>query len=258
MSRLTPIEVELLRNGLTSICDEMFLAIMKSAYSTNIKERHDHSAAIFDAQGRVVVQGESLPLHLASMLGLVEVVLDRYGVGGINPGDMFLSNDPFVGRGSHLPDVAILAPIFRDGELILFVSNIAHHSDIGGMAPGSMAGGMTEIYQEGLRIPPIRIVQEDKILQDVFDLVLLNVRVPSERRGDYMAQIAANRLGNRRLKELFKKWSKEQIELGCSAIIDAVTRRMRSSIAELPDGEYAFEDVLDLSLIHISEPTRPY
>ena len=245
MSRLTPIEVELLRNGLTSICDEMFLAIMKSAYSTNIKERHDHSAAIFDAQGRVVVQGESLPLHLASMLGLVEVVLDRYGVGGINPGDMFLSNDPFVGRGSHLPDVAILAPIFRDGELILFVSNIAHHSDIGGMAPGSMAGGMTEIYQEGLRIPPIRIVQEDKILQDVFDLVLLNVRVPSERRGDYMAQIAANRLGNRRLKELFKKWSKEQIELGCTAIIDAVTRRMRSSIAELPDGEYAFEDVLD-------------
>ena len=245
MSKLTPIEVELLRNGLTSICDEMFLAIMKSAYSTNIKERHDHSAAIFDAQGRVVVQGESLPLHLASMLGLVEVVLDRYGVEEINPGDMFLSNDPFVGRGSHLPDVAILAPIFRDGELILFVSNIAHHSDIGGMAPGSMAGGMTEIYQEGLRIPPIRIVQEDKILQDVFDLVLLNVRVPSERRGDYMAQIAANRLGNRRLKELFKKWSKEQIELGCSAIIDAVTRRMRSSIAELPDGEYAFEDVLD-------------
>ena len=245
MSKLTPIEVELLRNGLTSICDEMFLAIMKSAYSTNIKERHDHSAAIFDAQGRVVVQGESLPLHLASMLGLVEVVLDRYGVEEINPGDMFLSNDPFVGRGSHLPDVAILAPIFRDGELILFVSNIAHHSDIGGMAPGSMAGGMTEVYQEGLRIPPIRIVQEDKILQDVFDLVLLNVRVPSERRGDYMAQIAANRLGNRRLKELFKKWSKEQIQLGCSAIIDAVTRRMRSSIAELPDGEYAFEDVLD-------------
>ena len=245
MSKLTPIEVELLRNGLTSICDEMFLAIMKSAYSTNIKERHDHSAAIFDAQGRVVVQGESLPLHLASMLGLVEVVLDRYGVEEINPGDMFLSNDPFVGRGSHLPDVAILAPIFRDGELVLFVSNIAHHSDIGGMAPGSMAGGMTEIYQEGLRIPPIRIVQEDKILQDVFDLVLLNVRVPNERRGDYMAQIAANRLGNRRLTELFKKWSKKEIELGCSGIIDAVTRRMRSSIAELPDGEYKFEDVLD-------------
>ena len=245
MVKLTPIEVELLRNGLTSICDEMFLAIMKSAYSTNIKERHDHSAAIFDANGRVVVQGESLPLHLASMLGLVEVVLERYGAENIRPGDMFLSNDPFVGRGSHLPDVAILAPVFRDDELVMFVSNIAHHSDIGGMAPGSMAGGMTEIYQEGLRIPPIRIVQNGEILNDVLDLVLLNVRVPRERRGDYMAQIAANRLGTRRLEEMFQRWSRDQVEVGCGAIIDAVTRRMRAGIADLPDGEYHFEDVLD-------------
>ena len=206
---LTPIEIELLRNGLSSICDEMFLAIMKSAYSTNIKERHDHSAAIFDSEGRVVVQGESLPLHLASMLGLVEVVLDHFDSGDINPGDMFISNDPFVGRGSHLPDVAILAPVFREGKLVMFVSNIAHHSDIGGMAPGSMAGGMTEIYQEGLRIPPIRIVQGGEIVQDVLNLVLLNVRVPQERRGDYMAQIAANRLGIRRLEELFEDWSLE-------------------------------------------------
>ena len=245
MANLSPIEVELLRNGLTSICDEMFLAIMKSAYSTNIKERHDHSAAIFDAEGRVVAQGESLPLHLASMLGLVEVVLDRYEIDNIRPGDMFLSNDPFVGRGSHLPDVAILAPVFRENELVMFVSNIAHHSDIGGMAPGSMAGGMTEIYQEGLRIPPIRIVQNDEILSDILDLVLLNVRIPGERRGDYMAQIAANRLGSRRLQELFTKWSGDQISTGCSSIIKAVTRRMRSGIAELPDGEYSFEDVLD-------------
>ena len=178
---MSPIDVELLRNGLAGICDEMYTAIMKSAYSTNIKERHDHSAAIFDAAGRVVVQGESLPLHLASMLGLVEVVLKRFGRDGIRPGDMFISNDPFVGRGSHLPDVSILAPVFRDGKLVLFVSNIAHHSDIGGMAPGSMAGGMTEIYQEGLRIPPIRIVAGGEIIDDVLQLILLNVRVPHER-----------------------------------------------------------------------------
>ena len=242
---LTPIEIELLRNGLSSICDEMFLAIMKSAYSTNIKERHDHSAAIFDSEGRVVVQGESLPLHLASMLGLVEVVLDHFDSGDINPGDMFISNDPFVGRGSHLPDVAILAPVFREGKLVMFVSNIAHHSDIGGMAPGSMAGGMTEIYQEGLRIPPIRIVQGGEIVQDVLNLVLLNVRVPQERRGDYMAQIAANRLGILRLEELFEDWSLEQVEFGGAAIIQSVTRRMRAGIDELPDGEYHFKDVLD-------------
>ena len=242
---LSPIDIELLRNGLTSICDEMYTAIMKSAYSTNIKERHDHSAAIFDATGRVVVQGESLPLHLASMLGLVEVVLARHGQDGIRPGDMFISNDPFVGRGSHLPDVAILAPVFRDGELALFVSNIAHHSDIGGMAPGSMAGGMTEIYQEGLRIPPIRIAIDGKIIEDVLELILLNVRVPHERRGDYNAQIAGNRLGLRRLDELFRRWSFDQVERGCQAIIDSVERRMRAGIKNLPDGTYKFADRLD-------------
>ena len=242
---LSPIDVELLRNGLTSICDEMYTAIMKSAYSTNIKERHDHSAAIFDATGRVVVQGESLPLHLASMLGLVEVVLERHGQDGIRPGDMFVSNDPFVGRGSHLPDVALLAPVFRDGQLALFVSNIAHHSDIGGMAPGSMAGGMTEIYQEGLRIPPVRLVAEGKIIEDVLELILLNVRVPHERRGDYNAQIAGNRLGLRRLDELFRRWSFDQVERGCQAIIDSVERRMRVGIKNLPDGTYRFSDLLD-------------
>ena len=242
---LSPIDVELLRNGLAGICEEMYTAIMKSAYSTNIKERHDHSAAIFDAAGRVVVQGESLPLHLASMLGLVEVVLKRFGRDGIRPGDMFISNDPFVGRGSHLPDVSILAPVFRDGKLVLFVSNIAHHSDIGGMAPGSMAGGMTEIYQEGLRIPPIRIVAGGEIIDDVLQLILLNVRVPHERRGDYNAQIAGNRLGLRRLEELFRRWSADQVERGCQAIIDSVARRMRAGIRGLPDGTYKFADVLD-------------
>jgi N-methylhydantoinase B len=242
---LTPIEVELLRNSLSSICDEMFFAIMKSSYSTNIKERHDHSAAIFDSRGRVIVQGESLPLHLASMLGLVEVVLDRYGTDHLRPGDMFISNDPFVGRGSHLPDVALLAPVFWKGKLALFVSNIAHHADIGGMAPGSMAGGMTEIYQEGLRIPPIRIVAGGEVIEEVLQLILLNVRVPRERRGDYMAQIAGNLLGIRRLHELLARWPIEKVEEGADAIIHAVARRMRAGIAELPDGEYHFEDVLD-------------
>jgi len=242
---LSPIDVELLRNGLSSICDEMFLGIMKSAYSTNIKERHDHSAAIFDRTGRVVAQGESLPLHLASMLGLVEVVLEHYGLDRMRPGDMFISNDPFVGRGSHLPDVAILAPVFRDGKVALFVSNIAHHSDIGGMAPGSMAGGMTEIYQEGVRIPPIRICADGEIVKDVLQLILLNVRVPQERRGDYLSQIAGNRLGIRRLEELFRRWSGPDLEEGCEEIIRSVARRMRSGIAEIPNGTYRFADFLD-------------
>ncbi len=239
------IEAELLRHAMGSVADEMYVALMKSAYSTNIKERRDHSTAIFDAGGRVVVQGESMPLHLASMLGLVEVVLEKYGAEGIEPGDMFLSNDPYAGRGSHLPDVALAAPVFSDGELTLFVSNIAHHADMGGAAPGSMAGGMTEIYQEGLRIPPIRLFRRGELLQDVLDLILLNVRVPRERIGDYNAQIAANRLGLRRCQALVERWGRDRIASGCDEIIAAVARRTRAGISELPDGEYAFEDVVD-------------
>jgi N-methylhydantoinase B len=242
---LNAIEVELLRNALASICDEMYVALMKSSYSTNIKERTDHSTAIFDARGRVVVQGESLPLHLASMLGLIEVLLERVPVASMRPGDMFISNDPFVGKGSHLPDVALVSPIFHEGKLVAFVADIAHHADIGGMAPGSMAGGMTEVYQEGLRIPPIRILREGEVIQDVLDLILLNVRVPEERRGDYMAQIAANRLGERRFAEFFQRWSVAAYEEGAEAIVKAVALRMRKGIAELPDGVYGFEDVMD-------------
>ncbi|MFO1061127.1 MAG: hydantoinase B/oxoprolinase family protein [Dongiaceae bacterium] len=242
---LSAIDVELLRNALTGIADEVYTALMKSAYSTNIKERRDHSAAIFDPAGRVIVQGESMPLHLASMLGLVEMVLARYPRAEIRPGDMYISNDPFVGRGSHLPDVALAMPVFHEGELVLFLANIAHHADIGGMAPGSMAGGMTEIYQEGLRIPPIRLVREGTIVPDVFDLILLNVRVPEERRGDYVAQIAANRLGERRCQQLFQRWPIPRLREGADRIIAAAARRMRAAVAELPDGEYRFSDVID-------------
>tara|TARA_A100001037_G_scaffold304765_1_gene342658 strand:+ start:4173 stop:5897 length:1725 start_codon:yes stop_codon:yes gene_type:complete len=242
---LTAIQIELLRNALGSIVDEMYVALMKSAYSTNIKERRDHSTAIFDTKGRVVVQGESLPLHLASMLGLVEIALERSREDPLRPGDMVISNDPFVGRGSHLPDVAFVAPVFVEDTLACFVANIAHHADIGGMAPGSMAGGMTEVYQEGLRIPPIRLVRDGEIVEDVFDLILLNVRVPEERRGDYLAQVAANRLGERRCQELLRQWPLDQFHAGSDAIIDAVAKRMRAGIAELPDGTYRFEDVMD-------------
>ncbi|MGI9500461.1 MAG: hydantoinase B/oxoprolinase family protein [Geminicoccaceae bacterium] len=242
---MSPIDAELLRNAMTSIADEMYIALMKSAYSTNIKERRDHSTALFDAEGRVVVQGESMPLHLASMLGLVEVVLEKYGKDGVKPGDMFLSNDPYVGRGSHLPDVAIAAPIFHDGELIMFACNIAHHADMGGMSPGSMAGGMTEIYQEGLRIPPIRLMEDGEIKQDVMDMILLNVRVPEERLGDYNAQIAANQLALRRTASMIERWGPDRIAEGCDAIVAAVARRTRTAIRDLPDGVYSFEDIVD-------------
>ena len=242
---ISAIEAEILRHAMASIADEMYIALMKASYSTNIKERRDHSTALFDPDGRVVVQGESMPLHLASMLGLVEVVLEKYGRDGVHPGDMFMSNDPYVGRGSHLPDVAIAAPIFHDGELILFACNIAHHADIGGMSPGSMAGGMTEIYQEGLRIPPVRLMKDGEVVRDLMDMILLNVRVPEERLGDYNAQIASNRLAIRRAAPLIERWGADRIKEGSAAIIAAVARRTRAVIGDLPDGVYEFEDVVD-------------
>ena len=199
----------------------------------------------FLTQGEeIVVQGESLPLHLASMLGLVEIVFEKYAT-RLHTGDMFISNDPFVGRGSHLPDVAMVAPVFYHGDLIAFVANIAHHADIGGMAPGSMAGGMTEVYQEGLRIPPIKLFDRGILVDDVFDLILLNVRVPQERRGDYMAQIAANRLGEKRCLNLLERWTAKQLEEGADKIIAAVARQMHAAISDSPDGEYSFLDYLD-------------
>lgn len=242
---MSGIDAELLRNAMASITDEMFIALMKSSYSTNIKERRDHSTALFDANGRVVVQGESMPLHLASMLGLVEVVLEKHGHEGLRPGDMFLSNDPYAGRGSHLPDVAMAAPIFADGKPILFTANIAHHADMGGMSPGSMAGGMTEIYQEGLRIPSIRLFDGGVLQRDVMDLILLNVRVSEERIGDYNAQIAANQLATRRCGALIEQWGSDRIGEGCDEIVAAVARRIRAVIGDLTDGTYCFEDLVD-------------
>ncbi len=242
---LDPIGLEILSNALRSITDESFVALMKSAYSTNIKERHDHSTAITDPAGRLVVQAEeSLPIHIASMMGLMDSLLGKFG-GEVREGDIFVANDPHVAGGTHLPDINMAMPVFVDGELIAFACNIAHHADVGGMAPGSMAGGMSEIYQEGLRIPVVRLFREGVLQQDLFDLLLLNVRVPEERRGDYYAQIAACQLGRRRLLEVIESWSATTVTAAFDEIIERTKARMRAAIAGIPDGTYRFEDVMD-------------
>ena len=242
---LDAVGLEILSNALRSITDECFFALMKSAYSTNIKERRDHSASIMDVRGRLVAQSEqSLPLHIASMSGLMESVLEKFG-DDLNEGDIFVANDPYVAGGTHLPDVNLALPVFSDGSLVGFVCNIAHHADIGGMAPGSMAGGMTEIFQEGLRIPVVRLFRRGELQQDLFDLLLLNVRVPHERRGDYFAQIASCRLGARRLLELVEVRGADTVMRGFELMMERSEQRLRGAIAAVPDGTYAFEDQLD-------------
>ncbi len=244
-TKLDPIGLEIIFNGLRSVTDETYVALMKSAYSTNIKERHDHSTAIMDPRGRLVVQAvESLPIHIASMSGLMECLLAKFGH-DIREGDIFVANDPHVAGGTHLPDVNMAMPVFIGGELTAFMCNIAHHADIGGMSPGSMAAGMSEIYQEGLRIPVIKLFREGELQQDILDLLLLNVRVPLERRGDYFAQIAACRLGRRRLAEVVATHSLPVVRTAFDEIIQRTEERLRNAINEIPDGVYEFEDVMD-------------
>ncbi len=243
---LDAIDLEILSNALLSIADESFVALMKSAYSTNIKERNDHSTAIMDAAGRLIAQaGQSLPIHIASMSGLMASLLAKYTPDQISPGDLFIANDPHVAGGTHLPDINVAAPVFVEGELVAFVCNIAHHADVGGMAPGSMAGGMSEIYQEGLRIPVVRLFRGGVLQDELFELLLLNVRVPEERRGDYFAQIAACKLGSRRLLEVVAEHGLPRVTTAFDQIVARTERRMRQTIGELPDGRYSFEDVMD-------------
>jgi N-methylhydantoinase B len=242
---LDPISLEISWNGLKSIADECFLTIMRSAFSTNIKERHDHSTAIADAQGRMIVQAErALPIHLASMSGLMKFILEQYG-DSISPGDIFIGNDPHVAGGTHLPDINLAMTVFHDDRLIGFVANIVHHADVGGAAVGSMSGGLDEIYKEGLRIPIVRLFSKGVLQDDMMRLLLLNMRLPEERKGDLNAQIAAAKLGNRRLGEFLEAGGANYTSRVFDEIVSRTNRRMRAAITTLPDGEYEFSDVMD-------------
>jgi N-methylhydantoinase B len=243
---IDPITLEIVHAGLRSVTDETYIGITKAAYSTNIKERRDHSTAIMDARGRLIVQAEnSLPIHLASMLGLMEKLLAKFPPAQIHEGDIFVANDPYAAGGTHLPDINLATPIFAEGRLLGFMCNLAHHADVGGMAPGSMAGGMSEIYQEGLRIPVVKLFSRGELVRDILDLLLLNVRVPEERRGDYYAQVAACRLGERRMQELVGRWSAGLLEAAFDEICDRTEARIRAAVRTIPDGRYSFDDVLD-------------
>ena len=245
-STLDPITLEVLHNSLRSIADESYIALMKSAYSTNIKERHDHSTGLMDARGRTVVQAERTQgVHLSSMLGNVETILDAYDASDLRDGDILISNDPYAAKGSHLPDVNFAMPVFVDGELLAFSCNIAHHADVGGMSPGSMSSSMTEIYQEGLRIPVVHLFRGGELVKDIFDMILLNVRLPEERRGDYFAQVAACRLGTQRLKDLAATTGIDALKATFEEVMARTEKRLRRAVSNIPDGVYTFEDKID-------------
>ncbi|MGJ4851300.1 hydantoinase B/oxoprolinase family protein [Bacillota bacterium Meth-B3] len=238
------ITVEIVGNLLLSIAEEMGVALIKSSYSSNIKERKDCSTAVFDASGNLVAQAEHIPMHLGSMSDSILSIIDKFGVGNIREGDMFIANDSYNGGGSHLPDIVFAAPVFADGKLIMWVANIAHHSDIGGIVPGSTSGEVTTIFQEGLRLPPIYACRDGRIIPDIFDIIVGNCRTPAQRTGDLNAQVAANITGIKRVKEAYAKYADVLLDAS-SDLQDYAENALRAGIARIPEGTYHFTEYVD-------------
>ena len=251
--RFDSAELEIFKNLFHSVAEEMGAALRRSAFSPNIKERRDYSCAVFDGAARVVAMGDHMPVHLGSMPMSVTAAIRSLDLGR---GDIALLNDPFAG-GTHLPDITLVMPVFAPGRPtkkvprhinklhpVFYVASRAHHSDVGGAQPASM-GLSEEIFQEGIRIPPVALTRGGKIQEDILALVLANVRTPREREGDLAAQVAACRLGERRLMELLKKYGVRKTEFYLEALQKYSSRLMREALGRIPQGVYSAEDFLD-------------
>src|SRR5580704_3908674 len=237
-----PIELELFRHLLVSIAEEMGAVLRKTSYSANIKERRDYSCAVYDAAGETVAMGDHMPVHLGAMPLSVRHAMDAFDFA---PGDVAILNDPFRG-GTHLPDITAVSGVFLKGNRkpAFYVANRAHHADVGGMSPGSMPLAR-EIYQEGIRIPPVLLMKAGKVQRDVMQIVLANVRTPEEREGDLMAQVMSNRRGEDRLLEIVSRYGVARVRRSAADLQDYTERVTRAMLRGIPDGEYRFEDFLD-------------
>ncbi|RCV64594.1 N-methylhydantoinase B [Methanophagales archaeon] len=239
---MNPITLQILKNAFTAIPEEMGAALKRTAYSPNIKERMDASCAIFDAEGRMLAQAEHIPVHLGAMPLTVEFALLQFD--DLQEGDQIVVNDPYHG-GSHLPDITLIKPILYDAELVGYAVNRAHHADVGGMTPGSMPGNSTEIFQEGLIIPPCKLLTRGNENADVFEIIKANTRTPIERIGDIRAQIAANNLGAMRMTENIKKYGVNTYTEFATSIIAYSEKLMRHAITKISGGTYTADDIMD-------------
>lgn len=239
-----PVRLEIFRDLFAAVAQEMGVRLQRAAYSPNIKERRDFSCAIFDAQGRLVAQAEHIPVHLGAMPLSVQACVSKID---FSPGDVAMVNDPFQG-GTHLPDITMVSPMYAEEEdsssMLGYVATRAHHADIGGMSPGSMPLSQ-EIYQEGLVIPPVKLMSAGIRNADVWEMVLANVRTPRERAGDLQAQLAANRIGILRLQELVSRYGQREVSANMKSLLSFSEAVVRQRIRALPDGHYHFRDSLD-------------
>src|SRR2546422_5646106 len=261
-----PVKLEIFKSLYSSVAEEMGVSLRRSAFSPNIKERRDYSCAVFNQDGVLIAQGDHMPVHLGSMPMSVRAALETVDLG---PGDIVVLNDPYAG-GTHLPDVTMVAAVYGDGETgrrseranssgkeksprlpvspsprpLFYVANRAHHADIGGATPGSM-GRADEIYQEGLRIPPVRLMIGGRVNDDVMRLISANVRIPEEREGDLTAQLGAIATGRQRLLEIVERYGFKEADQYATHLISYTAEMMRRVIRDLPDGVYQAEDFLD-------------
>jgi N-methylhydantoinase B len=240
-----PIAMEVFTNRLLSITEDMNNTLVRSSFSTNIKERRDCSVALFDGGGRLIAQGTQIPLHLGSLSGGVRAVMAAYPVEKMRDGDAFICNDPYLANGTHLPDITIVTPVFYEGRIEFFTANIGHHADVGGSVPGSIAGGSRSIFEEGIRIPVVRIVRAGELDEAVLNLIACNTRDPEERSLDLKVQIATNERGAAAARELARQMGIAAVRQSVEDVIGYTRRRMKNRIAELKAGEYTFTNYLD-------------
>ena len=241
--QIDPIQFEVIRNALLEATEEMAIALRRSAYSTNIKTRADFSCAFFDRDLRPVAQAFTQPVHLGSLTILTPRAVREYGPENLREGDAILVNDPYRG-GVHLNDITLIAPVYCGGELFGYVANLAHHVDVGGGAPASI-GAFQQVYQEGIVIPPVKLVEEGEIAADVFELVIAQIRSKRETRGDFRAQVAANHSGIRRLQGLVAQVGFETVAFYMDRLVEYTRERTVAELASLPRGEFAAAGVLD-------------
>src|SRR5688572_4802362 len=240
---IDPVRFEVIRNALLAITEEMGATLRRAAYSTNIKTRGDFSCAFFDRQLRTIAQAFAQPSHLGSLAHIVPRAIAAYGADHLAPGDGILINDPYLG-GVHLNDITLITPVFHGGALFGYVANIAHHVDVGGGAPGSI-GVSSEIYQEGLVIPPVRFVKDGQIDRDLFAMIRSNFRGTREISGDFRAQTAANRLGAQRIEALVAQYGAAALAHYLDELLRYTERRTRAAFAEFPDGVFAADMSMD-------------
>lgn len=235
-----PIAMEVFTNRLLAIADEIGSSMIRASFSSNIKERKDCSVALFAVDGRLIAQASHIPLHLGSLMGAVQAVLARYPLESMSEGDVFLCNDPYVAGGTHTPDISVVTPVFHEGRPLYFTANIGHHSDVGGTVPGSIHGGATSIFEEGLRLPVMKLYRAGTLDEDLLSMIALNSRSSEERWLDIKVQATANARGARLLLELTETLGAEQVATSIDDLLAYTSQRLRKRIGAMRDGTATF------------------